>query len=254
MSELCSEPYKPASSEDPPAHFFARTAPFLWRGLVLIATLVSIGFLLQRLGINTLFETGWIDSQVRGRGVAGGALFVMVGTAFTAIGLPRQVLSFLAGYAFGFAMGTGLALIATLTGAIATFQYARLMGRSFLVRHFPHRIKKIDDFLAGHTLTMTLVLRLSPFTNNLATNLAGGISGVRSVPFFIGSALGYLPQTLVFALLGSGFNLDPGLRTGLSIALFVISSFLGVWLWHRYRRGLPEDLPDADDPPDAGGE
>jgi len=243
-----SEPYKSTNSS---THFPVRTAPFLWRGLILIATLVLIGLLLQRLGIHALFETKWIDNEVRGHGLAGGALFVTVGTAFTAIGFPRQVLSFLAGYAFGLVVGTGLALVATLIGAVATFQYARFMGRDFLIRHFPHRIKKIDDFLAGHTMTMTLVLRLSPFTNNLATNLAGGISGVQLLPFFTGSALGYLPQTLIFALLGSGFNLDPGLRTGISIALFVISSLLGVFLWHRQRRGLPEDLPDADDPPNT---
>ncbi|CAK0741634.1 TVP38/TMEM64 family membrane protein [Gammaproteobacteria bacterium] len=246
MSELYGESCKSTDPEDPPTHFLIRTAPFLWRGLILITTLGVIGLLLQRLDIHTLFETRWIDSEVRGHGLTGGMLFVAVGTAFTAIGLPRQILSFLAGYAFDFIVGTGLALLATLLGAVLAFQYARFMGRSFLVKHFPHRIKKIDDFLAGHTMSMTLILRLSPFTNNLATNLAGGISGVQLVPFFIGSALGYLPQTLIFALLGSGFNLDPGLRTALSVALFVISSFLGVWLWHRQRRGLPEDLPDAD--------
>jgi uncharacterized membrane protein YdjX (TVP38/TMEM64 family) len=96
---------------------------------------------------------------------------------------------------------------------------------------------------------MALVLRLAPFTNNLASNLAAGVSGVRPVPFFAGSSLGYLPQTVVFALLGSGFALDPGLRMGLSVALFVVSSVLGIWLWRRYRsgRGLPEELSDVDE-------
>lgn len=218
----------------------------LVRGLVLIATLVAVGFLLEGLGLKSMVETGWVDSEIRGKGLMGEVLFVLVGAAFTAIGLPRQVVSFLGGYAFGFVIGTALALAATLTGAIGAFHYARFMGRSFMLRRFPHRIKKIDDFLAGNTLVMILVLRLSPFTNNLATNLAGGVSGVRALPFFAGSVLGYLPQTLVFALLGSGVEVDPVFRTILSVALFVISTVLGLWLWRRYRtaKGLPEDLPE----------
>jgi len=220
----------------------------LLRGLVLIATLVAVGALLEVIGLKSMLETGWVDTQVRGHGLAGLVAFVAVGAVFTAIGLPRQVPSFLAGYAFGCVEGTLLGLLATLIGAVVSFHYARFMGRDYLVRKFPHRIKKIDDFLADNTLSMALVLRLAPFTNNLATNLAAGVSGVRPVPFFAGSAFGYLPQTLVFALLGSGFALDPGLRMGLSVALFVVSSVLGIWLWRRFRtgRGLSEELADVD--------
>lgn len=218
----------------------------LVRGMVLIATLVAVGFLLEILGLKSMFETGWVDAEIRGKGLMGEALFVLVGAAFTAIGLPRQVVSFLGGYAFGFVIGTALAVLASIVGAVGAFHYARFMGRSFMVRRFPHRIKKIDDFLAGNTAIMALVLRLSPFTNNLATNLAGGVSGVRALPFFAGSVIGYLPQTLVFALLGSGVEVDPVFRTVMSVALFVLSTVLGLWLWRRYRteKGLPEDLPE----------
>lgn len=214
------------------------------RGLVMIAALLAVGWLIEGIGLKSMFETGWIDSRVRGQGLAGEILFVLMGGAFTAIGMPRQVVSFLGGYAFGFLAGTGLGLVATLAGALASFWFARFMGREFLTRRFPGKVRRIDDFLAGNTLAMILVLRLSPFTHNLTTNLAAGISGARPAPFFAASALGYLPQTLIFALLGSGFQFDPLLRTALSVALFVVSTILGLWLWRRTRRGigpLPED-------------
>jgi uncharacterized membrane protein YdjX (TVP38/TMEM64 family) len=221
----------------------------LLRGLVLIATLVAVGLLLERLGLQNMLQTGWVDAEVRGKGVSGEALLLLAGAAFTAIGLPRQVLAFLAGYALGFVDGVLVALAATLIGAVTAFHYARFMGRAYLLRRFPHRLKKIDDFLAGNTAAMAVVLRLAPFTNNLATNLAAGVSGARALPFFAGSLLGYLPQTVIFALLGSGVALDPGLRTAVSVALFVLSTVLGVWVWRRARgaRGLPEDLADAED-------
>lgn len=229
-----------------------RTALFrpklLLRGLILIATLIAVGVLIETLGLKSMLETGWIDSQVRGRGLAGEALFVLVGLAFTAIGLPRQIVSFLGGYAFGFLIGTGLALLATLGGAVSSFFYARFMGRSLLRPRFPERLRRLDAFLSENTATVAVVLRLAPFTNNLATNLAAGLSRAKPLPFFAGSIAGYLPQTLIFALLGSGFEVQPQLRMGLSVLLFVASSALGVWLWRRYRRsrGLSEDEAAAD--------
>lgn len=212
----------------------------LVRGVVLILTLAVLGLLFEGLGLKHLLEQGWIDQHIRGQGLTGEALFILVAALFTAVGLPRQVVSFLAGYAFGTAIGTGLALLATLVGAVSAFYYARFMGRSFLTRKFPDKVRKVDAFLADNTVGMALVLRLAPFTHNLTTNLVAGVSGVRPLPFFAGSGLGYLPQTLVFALLGGGIELDPVVSTALSVALFVISTVLGLMLWRRYRKGSEE--------------
>ncbi|HEU0071379.1 MAG TPA: VTT domain-containing protein [Alphaproteobacteria bacterium] len=220
--------------------------PYL-RGLVLIATLVAIGYLVQVTGLRGLFDESWIDSQVRGQGISGELLFLGVGVVLTAIGFPRQAVCFLAGYAFGFALGMPLALAASLGGCILAFVYARLLGRSFVLARFPARIKRIDDFLHENPLSMTLLLRLLPVGSNLVANLAAGVSGVRALPFFAGSLLGYVPQTIIFVLLGSGIRLDPAWTTGVSVALFVVSSALGVYLFRRYRksRALDADVAAA---------
>lgn len=220
--------------------------PSIWRprvlvrGIVLILTLAALGLLFEGLGLKHLLEQGWIDEHIRGQGLTGEALFVVIGALATAVGLPRQVVSFLAGYAFGIVVGSGLALLATVTGAIGVFFYARFMARSFLARKFPEKVAKLDSFLADNTLGMALVLRLAPFTHNLTTNLVAGVSGVRPLPFFAGSALGYLPQTIVFALLGGGIELDPVISTVLSVVLFAVSTVLGLLLWRRYRKDRDE--------------
>ncbi|MBF0327019.1 TVP38/TMEM64 family protein [Magnetospirillum moscoviense] len=224
----------------------AALRPSIWRprvlvrGIVLIVTLAALGLLFEGLGLKHLLEQGWIDEHIRGQGLTGEALFVVVGALFTAVGLPRQVVAFLAGYAFGIVIGTGLALLATVTGAVGVFFYARFMARSFLARKFPDKVSKLDSFLADNTLGMALVLRLAPFTHNLTTNLVAGVSGVRPLPFFAGSALGYLPQTIVFALLGGGIELDPVISTAVSVVLFAVSTVLGLLLWRRYRKDRDE--------------
>jgi uncharacterized membrane protein YdjX (TVP38/TMEM64 family) len=85
---------------------------------------------------------------------------------------------------------------------------------------------------------MTLVVRLLPVGSNALTNLLAGVSSVRALPFFAGSTLGFLPQNLVFALAGSGVNLDPAVRLSVAAILFVISSLLGIWLYRRHRQSV----------------
>jgi uncharacterized membrane protein YdjX (TVP38/TMEM64 family) len=220
--------------------------PYL-RGLILIATFVAVGYLVQTTGLRGLFDESWVDSRIRGQGVSGEMLYFAMGAALTAIGFPRQAVCFLAGYAFGFTLGMPLALAASLGGCVLAFYYARLLGRSFVLKRFPARIKRIDSFLHDNPLSMTLLLRLLPVGSNLVANLAAGVSGVRALPFFAGSVLGYVPQTVIFVLLGSGIHLDPAWTTGVSIALFVASSALGVYLFRRYRksRALDEDVAAA---------
>ncbi|MCB2101924.1 MAG: TVP38/TMEM64 family protein [Rhodobacterales bacterium] len=213
----------------------------LLRGLLTLASLVAIGFLVKVLGADRLLDTAWIDNQVRGQGLSGELLFLGVGVVLTAVGLPRQMVSFLGGYAFGFVMGTLLALLATVGGCIATFAYARLLGRDLVAHRFPGRIKRIDAFLRDNTFAMALLIRLLPAGSNLVTNLAAGVSGARALPFFAGSALGFIPQTAVFTLAGSGINLDPTLRIGLGVVLFLVSGLIGVALYRRHRHGRSID-------------
>ncbi|MBT3238639.1 MAG: TVP38/TMEM64 family protein [Rhodospirillaceae bacterium] len=213
----------------------------LFKGLLVIASLVALGYALQASGLGSSIDKTWIDSDIRGKGLTGDLLFLAVGAIATAIGMPRQVIAFLGGYAFGFAEGSALALTATVFGCIAAFTYARLLGRGFVVSRFPNRVRKIDDFLKDNPFSMTLLIRLLPAGSNLVTNLAAGVSGVGAVAFVSGSAIGYIPQTVIFALIGSGITIDTTLRIGISVVLFVISGILGVHLYRKHRHGKSFD-------------
>lgn len=227
----------------------------LLRGLSLILSLALLGWLSERLELADLLSEHWVDDQVRGKGWSGDLLYLAMGTVTTAVGFPRQVVAFLGGYAFGFAQGSALALLATVAGAVLAFFFARWMGRSLVLHRFPGRMRKLDDFLRGHTFAMALVIRLLPVGSNVATNLVAGVSSARATPFFAGSAMGYLPQTAAFALAGSGVSLDPVVRLTLAVVLFVASSLLGVWLYRRHRRGsaLEDELDRELGEPGPGG-
>ena len=217
------------------------------KGLLLIASLAALGFLAKHGHLADMLSEGWIDAEVRGKGWSGYLLFLAMGAATTALGFPRQVVAFLAGYAFGFISGSVLGVVAALLGCILAFFYARWFGRGLVAHRFPGRIRKVDDFLRGHPFSMAVVIRLLPVGSNLVTNLLAGVTSVRGLPFFAGSAVGYVPQTLVFALAGSGVHFNPALRLTLAGVLFVVSSLIGVWLYRKHRHGvaLEADLDEA---------
>ena len=150
----------------------------LLRGLILIAVLAAIAWAFEKTGLSTALDTTWIDKEVRGKGVLGEVLFFAVAALFLSVGLPRQVVSFLGGYAFGFLVGTLLALAATALGCVIAFGYVRLLGRAMVRKRFSARIQRIDAFLHENPFSMSLLIRLLPAGSNLLTNLAAGVSSV----------------------------------------------------------------------------
>lgn len=219
-------------------------------GLVFLGTLVALAYLVKSGLAGEWMSEDWsgrIDRDVRGKGAAGELLYLAVGGIACALAVPRHIVSFFGGYAFGVGFGTLLALVATEIGCALTFYYARLIGRPLVSARFGARVRRIDDFLAANPFSMTLLIRLLPVGNNFATSLAAGVSRAPARPFLLGSLLGYIPQTLVFALAGSGIEAGAGVRVGLAVLLFFVSAVIGIWLYRRYRHGktLGEEVDEA---------
>ena len=209
----------------------------LYKGLTVLAIFASVGLLLKVTPLGSIFQETAIDQFVKGRGFAGQVIFMAAGAVLTAIGFSRQAVAFMGGYAFGLPYGIGISLVATAIGCSLTFYYARFLGHDAIVRRFSKRIQHIDAFLSDHPFTMTLLIRFLPVGSNVLTNVAAGLSSVSGIVFVIASAIGYIPQTVIFALLGSGFNLDTWHNIGLSVLLFIASGLIGVHLYRKYRRG-----------------
>jgi uncharacterized membrane protein YdjX (TVP38/TMEM64 family) len=221
-------------------------ARVIFKGLALILSLALLGYLFKTSDLGNSVNEAWIDARVRGHGFNGALLFLLMGGLFTAIGLPRQVIAFLGGYAFSVWLGMLLGALAALLGCMLSFAYARFFGKGFLRARLGERAGRFDRFVHDHPFSMTVLIRLLPVGSNLLTNLAAGISSIRPAYFFAGTLIGYLPQTLVFALVGSGVHIAPMLKLALAIALFLVSMAFGVYLYRRQRGvALDESLDEA---------
>lgn len=213
--------------------------------------LLLLGLLGAGLALRTFsggLEAELIDRLVIGQGPWGGVVFVLLAAAACASGVPRQATGFAAGYALGgeafggeaFANAwLGLALviatIAQTLGCTMDFFWARIVARDWARARVRGRLARLEALFAGHPFSITLIIRLLPVGNNLAFSLLGGASSVRAGSFLVASALGYVPQTLVFVLLGSGARVAGWQKITLAGLLFAASAALGLWLYRRHR-------------------
>ena len=161
--------------------------------------------------------------------------FLLGGAALSAIGLPRQSVALVGGYLFGALAGTALALVATLAGAALAHGVAARLGRAGLDRCWPALGPRLDAWTREDAFAKTLALRLFPLGSNLATNLGAGVARVPRGPFLAASLVGFLPQTLVFALTGHGVGEARAAPVLLGAALMGASTALALWTVRRRR-------------------
>lgn len=202
-------------------------------GLVLVCIIISI--LVSKLGLFSEFNQTWIDRDIRNSGWQGALYFATIGVLMTACGAPRQLLAFLGGYAFGVSIGFVYSTLATVVGCIVSFYVSKLLIRPIIRKKFNHQAIHIDRFLINGATRKTIIIRLLPVGSNVLTNLIAGATSVKPHAFFIGSAIGYMPQMLVFALLGKGLLIGSEWKIATSLVLLLVSSFLSVSLYNKYR-------------------
>lgn len=218
------------------------------KGSVLFLSFAGIIVLFQIFDFNS-FDSQWVDDHIRSRGTSGILLYIGLTAIASALAFPRQALSFLGGYAFGAEFGTLWATIGTTAGCALGFTYARLIGRAFIMRFFERRMAKLNTFLKRSPFSMTVVIRSLPVGNNAVTNLLGGLSSIPAFGFLSGSFVGYIPQNLIFSILGSGMHVETFWRIALSATLFVLSSAFGYLLYRRHK--IAQALEENDREPES---
>ncbi len=222
-----------------PSRFGGVRALVLFKTGFLFLSILGVIFLVRAWDLQSVLEPSWADAHLRAsaQSTTERAVLLYIGLVaiLSPLGVPRQALSAVGGYAFGALHGLCYASLGLVLGCATGFFYSRFMARSLLRRYFGARVQKLDTFLSRNPFAMTIALRFFPMGNNALLNLAAGLTSISALAFIAGSALGYLPQTIIFSLLGSGIRVQPVWRVVVSGLLFILASGLGYFLYRKYR-------------------
>jgi uncharacterized membrane protein YdjX (TVP38/TMEM64 family) len=190
-----------------------RTRPWLHR-LAPVAIVVLV--------MAVVFAMGWhrylsLETLVRHRAAIDGfvaaryglaiASFVAIYVAAVALSIPGAViLTITGGVLFGWLIGALAAIVGATTGATIVFLIARgACGEAILRRAGPLAEKLAQGFRAD-AFHYLLFLRLVPVFPFWLVNLAPAVVGVRVGTFVLATALGIIPGTFAFALVGMGLD------------------------------------------------
>ena len=119
--------------------------------------------------------------------------------------MPGMILTLAAGYLFGVANGALAAWIGGTVGAACAFIAGRILARELVLAGMASNPKRKanDRAIAEHGLMFTLLLRLSPLVPYNLLNYLLGLSGISFGQFVLGSFIGLIPVTLMYAYLGT---------------------------------------------------
>jgi uncharacterized membrane protein YdjX (TVP38/TMEM64 family) len=151
----------------------------------------------------------------------------------TSIGLPRQVAAFSGGYIFGTIYGTLLATSAATLGCLITLYIAKTFFRQRVLSTYPEKLNHVTTFFKKHTFSKAFIIRLLPAGSNFLTNVLAGIANVRIAPYVTGTCVGFIPQMLIFSLLGAGVKVGERQQIILSLCLLCIALLFGYLLYKK---------------------
>lgn len=169
----------------------------------LFIAVIGCSFLVYSTPLKELLnQSHQIKSWLALTGYAAPAVFVLLATLLTVIGMPRLLLCSLAGLVFGFTWGFVLSHFATVLGAYGTFIFSRWCGREYVQQKFP-KIVALSKSTHASGWRSVLFMRQLPISG-LYNDILLGISTVSHCDFWIGTALGFLPLGVTATLIGAG--------------------------------------------------
>ena len=145
----------------------------------------------------------WVDTY----GILAGLIYMLIYTVAVAFSLPGgAVLTITGGFLFGSLWGTICVVIAATAGATALFLIAKTsFGDALRAKAGPALQKMQEGFQEG-ALSYLLVLRLVPLFPFFLVNLVPAFLGVSLRVYVLGTFIGIIPGTFVFATVGAGLG------------------------------------------------
>lgn len=145
----------------------------------------------------------WVDGHL-GLALAG---FMLLYTAAVALSLPvASALSIAGGFLFGWALSVPATVLSAVAGAAIVFQIVKTsFGAALAARSGPF-VARLADGFAANAFSLLLFLRLTPVFPFWAVNAVAGLSGVPLRVFVAATAIGIIPASFAFALVGEGLD------------------------------------------------
>lgn len=171
-------------------------------------------------------DTESLRADLNDLGAAGYLVVIVLALAHAVITYPAEILDAAVGYVYGFWIGLPLMMLAWILNGVLCHQIGNYGGRPLLLK-----LLREDRFLRWERAferggpVLLIALRLIPIIPFSISSYVLGSAGVPLRTFLWTTAVGYLPLTAIFVLLGSRLEdispTDPAIWAG-ALAMVVL--------------------------------
>ncbi|PFG14727.1 TVP38/TMEM64 family protein [Bacillus sp. es.036] len=210
--------------------------PFLWIGIALLLTILMIflinpPWLARVRSMLSLESLSLLADYFRSLGVWAPIISIALMIAQGILApLPSFVITAANGLAFGIPFGFLISWTGGMAAAIVMFWLARLLGAGFVekVTKQNHLLHQANRYSGKNGFFLIFVARLIPIVSFDFISFLAGLSQISFRSFFVATALGQIPGTILYTIVGHDVaNLDEYqtrfLWTSIIIVLFIIT-------------------------------
>jgi len=192
----------------------ARLRAWTVTGLLICASLWGSWWWLNSGGVALTTLVEQLEAATEARPWLAALALTAIFAISTALTLPTAtVLCLVAGYLFGTWVGSMVALVGLLTGALITFVSVRfLIGQRLSQQLVRGQRQRLLEFLERDSFFYLVAFRIIPVAPYFVVNAAGAMLRITPARFLAATTLGLVPLTLIYASVGAGF--DALLETG----------------------------------------
>jgi len=134
-------------------------------------------------------------------------LFVAIYAAVIALSIPGgAIMTIAGGFLFGPLIGTALVVVGATIGATIVFLIARTAVGDVLRAKAGPRVRRMEEGFHRDAFSYLLVLRLIPIFPFWLVNIVPAVLGVRLGVYVLGTFIGIIPGSLVYASVGNGLG------------------------------------------------
>lgn len=186
----------------------------------LLVFLLCLYFLFQYIGVDIPSFMALTEEYVLSKGGAGLFVFFVLSAFGTFFFVPRQLLSLVAGYFYGVWAALLVVSCGVGLGCLFSMGYGNFLAKKFFQKNMRKRIHCLENIFTKSTFGIALGIRILPIGCNTLLNMLVGATKIPFWKFWAGSALGYIPQNFIFALLGSAGKTENTTTVLMSVLLY----------------------------------
>lgn len=173
--------------------------------VVVIGTGILVGVPELRHCISLVLQGhfGRLRSYIRGLGAGGVGLVFALALFHAVLFYPAEIVTATSGYVFGFLPGLALVMTGWLACALVSYLLGRVLGRPILHAVLGRRFARVERAVEGGGVSLLIGARLIPVVPFSILGYVAGATHVRLWRFLWTTLIGFLPETVAVAYLGS---------------------------------------------------